>query len=140
MGWVDAYGANKQPSQQEISAFIANPLWEDLNSFLAESYKVSPKYSYSICAGQPGWNVKYQKAGRSLCTLYPMSGFFIALVCIGNKEMAEAELILPTLSAYTQALWNTAGSLMGTRWLMIHVTDGDILNDTKRLIQVRRKI
>jgi hypothetical protein len=69
-----------------------------------------------------------------------MPGFYIALVCIGNKEQAAAELIMPTLREYTQQLFNTAGALMGSRWLMIHVTDEGILDDVKRLIKVRRKI
>ena len=140
MEWTTLYPADKQPSAAEISQFIANPLWEDLNRFLCDSYVVQPGYSYSICSGQPGWNVKYKKAGRALCTLYPMPGFFIALVTIGAKERAETELALPILSEYTQELFGRSGELMGAKWMMIQVTDGHILNDVKNLIQIRRKI
>lgn len=30
--------------------------------------------------------MKYRKSGRSLCTLYPMDGHFVALVVIGEHE------------------------------------------------------
>lgn len=140
MDWIQVYPENNQPTAGQISDYIASPLWENLNEFLRESYQVEPSYAYSGCSGQPGWNVKYQKAGRSLCTLYPMQGFFIAMVVIGNKEQAEMELILPTLSAHVQGLYASAASVMGGRWLMVHVTDARVLEDVKQLIQIRRKV
>lgn len=140
MEWIKLYGPDRQPSAAEIAAYINNPLWAEINRFLEANYEVQPSYSYSRCSGQPGWNVKYQKGGRSLCTLYPMEGFFIALVVIGEKEQAETELMMPLCDDYTQKLFSkTAFSAMG-RWLMIFVTNETILEDVKRLIQIRRKI
>ncbi len=140
MEWVKLYGPNRQPTEADISQYIANPLWEKLQAFLKESYAVEPVHQYSKCSSQPGWNVKYQKAGRSLCTLYPMPGFFIALVVIGAKEEAEAELMMPIFTGHVQGLMRTAGSMAGARWLMIHVTDEAVLEDVTRLIRLRRKI
>lgn len=140
MEWINLYGADTQPTEKQISNFIANPLWSELNVFLSKSYEAEPKYSYSTCSGQPGWNVKYQKAGKSLCTLYPMEGFFIALVVIGAKEQMEAELLLPTFTPYVQNLMESSEGMAGARWLMIHVTDEQTFDDVKRLIQIRRKI
>lgn len=140
MEWADIYSAAEQPTEAQISDYIASPLWSGINSFLRERYGVEPSLSYSGCSGQPGWNVKYQKGGKSLCTLYPMNGFFIALVVIGNKEQTEAELVMPLCDEYTRELFErTPYSAMG-RWLMIHVTNERILEDVKRLIQIRRKI
>lgn len=140
MEWIKLYPADVQPTDKQISDFIASPLWADLNDFLSKSYDVTPQYSYSACSGQPGWNVKYQKAGRSLCTLYPMEGFFIALVVIGAKEQTEAELLAPTFTEQIQNLLKTAGGLAGACWLMSQVTDEQTLDCVKRLIQIRRKI
>lgn len=140
MEWSKLFGADKQPGEKEIADFINNPLWADFNAFLQESYEVTPSYSYSTCSGQPGWNIKYQKAGRSLCTLYPMDGYFIALVVIGAKEQPEAELLITTCTKYVQNLFLNSASVAGSRWLMINVTDKKILDDVKNLIQTRRKI
>ncbi len=140
MDWVDLFDADRQPTPAEIAGYIKNPLWEDLNGFLRANYQTEPTYSYSSCAGQPGWNVKYQKAGRSLLTLYPMAGFFIALIVIGAKEDMEAELVMPTMDESIQKMYKDAIALMGGRWLMIRVTSERILDDVKRLIQLRRKI
>ena len=140
MDWVALYPADRQPGEAEIAAYIASPLWDDLNRFLSENYQVHPSCGYSACSGQPGWNVKYRKAGRSLCTLYPMPGYFIALVVIGGKEEAEARLALPACDPYTRRLFEDSVSMAGGRWLMISVTNERVLEDVKRLIQLRRKI
>lgn len=139
MEWINIFGVDNQPTFKQISAYISNPLWEQMNEFLKGNYQIQPTYAYSGCSGQPGWNVRYKKAGRSLCTLYPMPGYFIALVVIGNKEQMEAEFLMPTLSEYVQNIYKSPAPAVGGRWLMISVTDEKILEDVKILIQTRRK-
>jgi len=140
MEWIKLYGPDRQPGADEIAEYIHSPLWDEMNRFLRENYEVRPSYSYSGCSAQPGWNVKYQKGGRSLCTLYPMDGFFIALVVIGAKEQAEAELVMPLCDGYTQKLFSNTAFSAGGRWLMVDVTSEAILEDVKRLIRIRRKL
>ena len=140
MKWVTVCGPNKQPNEKDIAQYIDSVLWTEINEFLTTNYEVRPNISYSSCSAQPGWNVKYRKSGRSLCTLYPMSGYFIALVVIGEKEMNETELLLPELSDYTRKLFTDTVFSVGGKWLMINVTNQEILNDVKKLIQVRVKI
>ena len=59
------------------------------------------------------------------------------MISIGRREEQEAELLLPSCSAYLQKLYREAGGVNGSRWLMIDVTSGEILEDVKRLIQLR---
>lgn len=140
MNWNEQYPEVEQPSYKDIANFVASPLWEDINAFLQENYDVKPELSYSNCGSQPGWNLKYKKAGRALCVLYPMDGFFITLVVIGNKEYDEALEVIAGCTDYVRELFEkTDHSSMG-RWLMINTTSEAILEDAKRLIQVRRKI
>lgn len=62
------------------------------------------------------------------------------LVVIGAKEEVEAELAMATCDESIQTMYNNAIPIMGSRWLMIHVTNEKILDDVKLLIQLRRKI
>ena len=140
MTWLERYGKDTPPTPEQIRAYIVSPLWDDLNTYLQTAYDTQPKYTYSCCTMQPGWNVKYQKGGKALATLYPMDGFFIAMVVVGQKEKTEAELLLPSMSEYTQTLYARSGELMGARWLMTEVTDADTLEDVKRLIAIRRPV
>ncbi len=138
MEWSELAEDN-QPTPEMIGQFINSGLWKEINSFLQDTYGVQPQYSYSRCSAQRGWNVKYRKGGKSLCTLYPMSGFFIALVVVGDKELPEAERLMPSCSGYTQALWSRTSFSAGGRWLMLEVTDAQILDDVKELIKIRVK-
>lgn len=137
MEWSNQYGPSNQPTLDEISEYINSEFWQYLNSFLQSSYQIQPILAYSKCSMQPGWNLKYQKNGKSLCTLYPMENYFIALIVIGNKEMNEAEVLMPLCSKYTQELYQKTASFNGSRWLMVNVTDRPILEDVINLIQIR---
>lgn len=137
MEWSKLFEQSRQPAFEDIDEYINNGLWQELNSVLQATYGVKPALSYSKCSAQPGWNVKYKKGGKSLCTLYPMDGFFIALVTIGNKETNEVELTLSSYSDYTQALYQRTTFSCGGRWLMINVTDKSVLDDVVNLVSVR---
>lgn len=137
MKWDNLYGQSNQPTLDNIREYVHLELWQELNSFLQNTYHIQPKLQYSQCSMQPGWNLKYQKSGKSLCTLYPMENYFIALIVIGYKEMNEAELLMPLCSKYTQTLYQKTPSSIGSRWLMMSVTDRSILEDVINLIQIR---
>ena len=137
MNWLEAYPKSEEPTLQQISDFIASPLWNGLCSWAEGSYSILPKVEHSTCSGAPGWNVKYKKSGRALCTLYPDRGQFIALVTIGAKEAPEAELLLPTCSDYIRELFARTQTFNGARWLMIHISDERVLEDVKKFIRLR---
>jgi AraC family transcriptional regulator len=88
---------------------------------------------------QKGWNVKYKKGGRALCTLYPMAGHFLALVVIGQREEQSMPDVLPELKEETQALYHRTPSLMGGRWLMLNIADDAALQDLISLVRLRAK-
>ena len=137
MNWFERYPKSQQPTLEEIANFIASPLWGELCAWAEKTYQIEPKVEHSTCSGAPGWNVKYRKGGRALCTLYPDDGQFIAMVSVGVKEAPEAELLLPTCSNYIRELFARTQTFNGGRWLMIRVTDPAVLEDVKKLVRLR---
>lgn len=133
--------ADQAPTYEDITKFIGTgaTIWSELMSYIEEAYQVEPKMTYSKCSAQPGWNVKYQKGGKSLCTLYPMDGYFISLIVIGGKEEEEVGLDLETFTPYIQELYRKTPFSCGGRWLMIEVKDKAVLEDVKSLIAIRVK-
>lgn len=125
------------PDLKTIREWVDYPLWDEMLTYMEETYQAEPLIEYSGCGMKPGWNVKFNKSGRGLCTLYPEAGGFIALVVIGQREKPESELLLPTLSAYTQQLYENTREGMGQRWLMFEAGDAAILNDIKQCISLR---
>lgn len=139
MEWSCKYGADNKPNQQQIINFVRSSLWETLNNHLHQSYMTEPKYNYSNCSMQPGWNVKYSKNGKSLCRLYPIEGYFIVLVVIGRKEMPEAEFLIPFLSEYAQKVFRETRVGQGAKWLMLDVQNFNTVLDIMKLLALRVK-
>ena len=137
MEWSQYFEQDHEPTLAEMISFVNNPLWIALQSFIEATYHIKPIMNYSRCSAQRGWNLKYRKSSKSLCVLYPMDGYFIALVVIGNKELTEAEAYLPQASPEIQELFARTPFAAGGRWLMIPVTSERILEDAKNLIQIR---
>ena len=113
MVWHETYPAHCQPDMKQIREFVDSPYWEQLCSYLQKTYVTSPSIEYSRCSMQTGWNVKYKKGSRAICTLYPDKGYFICMVSIGAKEAAEAELVMKGCSPYLQGLYKRRFLLMG---------------------------
>lgn len=137
MGWVETYNREDKPEMEAIGRYVDSPLWQELCSFLEETYAVKPSIEYSVCSGAPGWNVKYKKSGKALCTMYPNQGYFTCLVSIGRKEATEAELLLTSFGTYMQELYQNTNVFNGGRWLMIDVSSPQICAETKELICLR---
>lgn len=88
----------------------------------------------------PAWNIKYKKNGKSLCTLYPMEGHFIALVVIGSHEIAEGELPMLLCSDYVQTVFKNTKTGNAQKWLMLDVQDREIMDDVFSLINLRKRL
>lgn len=141
MKWNEIFNAEHIPSDEDIREYLGDvrPIWDELTAYIEKAYQVEPQVAYSQCAAQPGWNVKYKKSNKSLCTLYPMAGYFIALVVVGPKEEEEVKIGMDAglFNTYIKELYDkTAYSALG-RWLMIEVKDKAVLNDIKHLMSIR---
>lgn len=144
MSWTTQFPAGTKPTMDDVGRYVQNPLWEELMAFFAQAYpKSSPAIEYSRCGGAPGWNVKFKKSSRALCTLYPEfpeAGVFTCLICIGSKAEAAAEIALASCTPQVQQLYASVAPFNGSRWLMIAVTSGEVLDDVKRLLNVRAQV
>ena len=105
MDWNVLYSKEKSPSLEQVTEYINNSLWTDFNNRIQSTYRIRPCIEHSRCSMQAGWNIKYKKGGKSLCTLYPMQGYFIALVVVGSRELTEAEFLMPQCSDYVQTVF-----------------------------------
>ena len=134
---IDLKDRNYCPTLEEIGAYIQNSVFQDFCSEIKETYKCSEKIEYS-CSMEPGWNVKFKKSGKSLCTIYPRESFFTAMVVIGRKEKESVEELLPACTSRLQEIYKETKEGNGQRWLMIDLEDKDSMyHDVLRLIKIR---
>jgi len=129
------------PTYNEISDYVAMPardLWQEMNSFIQQNYKAVPKITYSKCSGKPGWNVKYQKSGKSICTLYPERDGFVALIVIKLDLLPVIEAMSGEFDPEILEIIRLARPLNGTKWLMIPVHTEAVLDNVKELIFLKQ--
>lgn len=128
-----------RPTLEDIAAYVRNPVFRDLCAELTERYGCREAIEYSACSMEPGWNVKFKKSGRSLCTLYPRESFFTVMVVIGRREKEAVEAILPDCAPQLREIYAQTREGNGQRWLMIDLEDRDqMYRDVLRLIDIRR--
>ena len=144
MLWSELFGNEQQPSENQIVEFVDTALWDDLANHMQRTYNVPPKRFYSRCSMDEGfwkgWNIKYKKSSKSLCTIYPKQSYFVALVNISEKEAAEADLLIPLCDKYTQELYKQTKSGKNGKALAISVTNTNILCDVKELVELRARV
>jgi len=137
--WNEIFSKQEQPTVEQIEAFVNSKLWNQIDCFLQQSFKSKPKIEHSGCSWQPGWNVKYKKNGKSLCTLYPMVGYFIALVNIGEAEMDEAKVLVSFCNEYVQRVFTETKVGIGRKSMMFDIKDEETLKAVIGLIELRAK-
>ncbi len=140
MDWNVLYSKEKSPSLEQVTEYINNSLWTDFNNRIQSTYRTRPWMEHGRCSMQAGWNIKYKKGGKSLCTLYPMQGYFIVLVVVGSREFTEAEFLMPQCSDYVQTVFKNTKTGNGQKWLMLDVRDREIMDDVFRLINLKKRI
>jgi AraC family transcriptional regulator len=104
MQWSDLYNDGHEPLDNQIKEYVNTPLYNDLDSYIKQKYNIQPQLFYSNCnMGKGfwnGWNIKYIKGSKSLCTLYPKQGYFMALIPVNAKDYDEADFIITRCSKY----------------------------------------
>ena len=96
----EVFNKETQPTESEIKDFVGTEvfeIFEDLDNHLRGDYKIKPKLAYSSCAMDNniwrGWNIKYQKSGKSYCTIYPQQEHFLVLIPGKSFEVRSEDTV-----------------------------------------------
>ena len=131
---------DKAPEMNEIGKYITGELkreWNDMTGYIESAFKAKPQVVYSGCTAKPGWNVKYKKSGKALCTLYPEKEGFTVLIVLSLKDMDLFDTVREGYTDFVNRLYDKTGLFNGTKWLMIRVSDGRIAEDVKKLMHLK---
>jgi hypothetical protein len=111
------------------------PLWERLTTFIAETYAMRGELSFG---GQKyGWNLWYRKGGKSLVSLFPQEGYFVAQVVLGKAEVAQAKTL--KMGKNVRGVFDSARQFHDGRWLFIKVRTPKDVKDIEQLLLIKRK-
>ena len=102
---IDLLDKHNCPTLEEIAQYIQNPVFMQLCSEIQNTYQCSEQIEFSSCSLEKGWNIKFKKAGKTLCTIYPRELYFTVMIVIGKKEKEPVEAILPECTPALQELY-----------------------------------
>ncbi|GFI60985.1 hypothetical protein IMSAG049_00136 [Clostridiales bacterium] len=129
---------NYCPTLEEIGDYINNPIFVRFCSKIKNKYKCNEKIEFSSCSWENGWNIKFKRSGKTLCTIYPRENYFTVMVVIGKNEKESVDTILPNCNAELQDIYKRTKEGGGQRWLMIDLEDeGNMYFDVCHLIEIR---
>ena len=135
---IDLKNKDYRPTPDELGDYIGNPVFRQFCGELKEAYSCKEIIEYSGCSMEPGWNVKFKRSGRSLCTIYPREQYFTVMLVVGRKEKEAFEAMLPGCTAAMREIYERTREGNGQRWLMIDLEDrDDLYRDVLRGIAVR---
>lgn len=137
---IDIQDINYTPSIEEINEYVRNDSFKTFCNEMDTVYEANCKIEFSRCGWEYGWNIKYKKSGKLLCTVYPRENYFTILAAVGRKEKEMVESILPDCSSEIQDIYYNTKEGNGQRWLMIDLEYiGEVYNDVLKLIQILYK-
>ena len=127
-----------RPSEEEILATLGHSApWLDLRRFIEDNYDFEPELAFF--GKKYGWTIRYRLSGKTLCSLFPESGAFSALIVLGRKQAEKALSMLEQFTPGTRAVLEGTEQLHDGRWLWIRVTDQAGANDIKEFLSVKRR-
>lgn len=136
---MDIKDRSVRPTLEEMGAYVRNPLFLTFCSEMTRAHGCREAVEFSACSMEPGWNVKFRRAGRTLCTLYPREGFFTVMVVVGRREKEAVEAALPDFTPALRRIYEETKEGNGQRWLMVDLEDeGALYRDVLRLAAIRR--
>lgn len=137
---INIQDRNHVPTMEEMEEYIRNPLFAALCTELETEYGIQGKFEFSKCDWEHGWNLKFKKAGKSLCVIYPRENYFTVMVVIGPREKETVEERLEELTPPLQEVYRHTKEGSGQRWLMIDLEDeGAVCRDVLQLIAIRHQ-
>jgi hypothetical protein len=110
-------------------------LWEGLTQFIADNYPIPGKWSFG--GKNYGWNLWYRKSGKTLVTLYPQKGCFVAQIVLGRDQVEQALTL--QLGKNVGTVLTETPQLHDGRWLFIKVKTAKDVKDIQQLLQVKRR-
>lgn len=129
---------NSIPTLNDLNNYINNPLWEEFFNYIIDTYKAKYIFEFSKCSWEYGWNLKFKKSNKTICTIYPRENYFLTLIVISKKEKELISSIYNSLSPNVKIILKNTPEANNQRWLIIELEDNDeTYRDVKKLIDLR---
>ncbi len=127
------------PTDAQMLAWTAGAAahWQALRDEAEERFGMPPEVSFG--GAKYGWQIRYRKGGRTLCTLFPERDAVTVLIVLGAKEVAKVTSVLDTLSPAVREAFERAGQYADGRWMWPRVLAAKDVQSIGALLAVKRR-
>lgn len=128
------------PTKQELMLKVQGESGEYLQefcSYIESTFSPKVQVDYSGCNAAPGWNFKYKKSSKSICTVYPDEHYATILITM-NFDLSEIySVVCENFSQYFRDLVDRSSGMNNVKWLMIELKERKVLEDIIRLLELK---
>ncbi len=130
---------SRVPTEAEMSAWTgsAADCWRMLREEVEGRFGLPPETAYG--GAKYGWQIRYRKGGRTLCTLFPERHACTVLIVLGSKETARAAGLLDGLSTPVRDAFDGAGRYADGLWMWPRVQTPDDVASVVTLLGLKRR-
>lgn len=131
---------NTRPDKEQLEIHLGGfvmQVWNELIGFVESSYNFEPVWNDGGKYGT--WELKYRRSGKTLCTFYVKDGYFTVLVVLGKAEREKFDSLKEGFSSKTCDIYSNTPQYHDGKWLWIDVSDMSLVEDIKRLIEIKKK-
>lgn len=136
ISWNELYVRENMPDIKDFEQYIASDAWKNFYTIMTEQLTAKPKIQHSRCS-IPGWNMKFYKKGKNLCTAYPQPKAFQLLVVVNEKQEAELDAYALTCDKEFQQIYRETDFFNGGKWLLFDIDNAQKLNQALGFVQFR---
>jgi hypothetical protein len=133
---------SKKPDDETVLKWVGAKnfkYWKQLLKFIDENYRdVFPADDWIYGGTKHGWGLRFKKS-KSFCTFIPEKNRFLMLIVLGKEERTETEKFLNELNPVIRQKYMEATNYHDGKWLLLEVTDSELISDIKRLLQIKKK-
>jgi AraC family transcriptional regulator len=129
-----------KPNREELAELIKSDVKELFYEFctiIEKEYDGKIQIDFSKCSAAYGWNIKYKKSSKAICTIYPENDFFTALITLKFSDLELFDIVKTDFTEYINNLIKKSSPFNGTKWLMINIADRQILDDAIKLLKIK---
>jgi len=126
----------KKPSAEDLKSAIGKTyeIWNQIHDYVLEKYPAG--YGDWNCPGKKyGWSYQVRDKKRTIVYLLPRDGYFKAAFVFGKK--ATEQILGSNISKEIKTELENAKVYAEGRGIRIDVKDYSILNDIKKLIEIK---
>ena len=129
---------NSKPTDKEMLDVIGNTAhWLNLRQYIETQYDFVPEVVFY--GDKYSWTLRYRKAGKTLCSLFPETGAFSTLVVLGRKETEKALSSTDKFNPKVRSLLRSTEKLRDGLWPWIRVSSIVDVDAIKELLNIKRK-